>query len=162
MPFLDLLLNIGCVAVIAIIVFGVPAVMYFRNRNEDRSVGKARRPTSRPSPKRGRPITAGGSAAVTPLQEVTAMLQAGASSRSAFGNTVKISTDKGVIFIDGHQTPPSISNDDEPADCTLRMDLSDFVALISGRLDGMSAFMTGRLKVEGSISVAMKLRNVLR
>jgi len=95
------------------------------------------------------------------LQQVTLKLQEGASRRSAFGNTVKICTDQGVIFIDGNRSPPSVSNDDEAADCTLRMDLSDFIALVTGKLDGMSAFMTGRLKIEGNMAVAMKLRNIL-
>jgi putative sterol carrier protein len=156
MPFLDLLLTIGGWALVAAVVFGIPAWMYLQMRSERRPIDKGRPPRSG-----GRSAT-GGAAAAMSLQEVTAMLKEGASRRSAFGNTVKFSTDRGVIFIDGKQTPPSVSNDDKAADCTLKMAFNDFVALISGELDGMSAYMTGKLKIEGDLGVAMKLRDILR
>ncbi len=95
------------------------------------------------------------------LQEITAKMKEGASKKSAFGNTVKFSTDQGVVYIDGNQNPPSVTNDDKAADCTLKMDFSDFTDLIGGKLDGMTAFMTGKLKVEGDMSNAMQLQGVL-
>jgi putative sterol carrier protein len=96
------------------------------------------------------------------LQELTSKMKEGASSKSSFGNTVKFSTDQGVIYIDGTASPPDISNDDKAADCTIKMDFSDFADLIGGKLDGMTAFMTGKLKIEGDMGVAMKLQTILR
>ena len=96
------------------------------------------------------------------LQEITAKMKEGASKKSPFGNTVKFSTDQGVVFIDGNANPPNVSNDDNAADCTIKMDFSDFADLIGGKLDGMSAFMTGKLKIEGDMGVAMKLQSILR
>ncbi|MDP1964748.1 MAG: SCP2 sterol-binding domain-containing protein [Reyranella sp.] len=96
------------------------------------------------------------------LQEITAKMQEGASKKTAFGNTVKFSTDQGVVHIDGMQSPPTITNDDKAADCTIKMDFSDFADLIGGKLDGMTAFMTGKLKIEGDMGVAMKLQTILR
>ena len=96
------------------------------------------------------------------LQELTAKMKEGASKKSAFGNSVKFSTDQGVVYIDGNQTPPAVSNDDKDADCTIKMDFDNFVDLIGGKLDGMSAFMTGKLKIEGDMGVAMKLQSILR
>jgi putative sterol carrier protein len=95
------------------------------------------------------------------LQEITAKMKEGASKKSAFGNTVKFSTDQGVVYIDGNATPPDVSNDDKDADCTLKMDFSDFSDLIDRKLDGMTAFMTGKLKIEGDMGVAMKLQSIL-
>jgi putative sterol carrier protein len=95
------------------------------------------------------------------LQEITAKMKEGASKKSAFGNTVKFSTDQGVVYIDGNATPPNVSNDDKDADCTLKMDFSDFSDLIDRKLDGMTAFMTGKLKIEGDMGVAMKLQSIL-
>ena len=95
------------------------------------------------------------------LQEITAKMKEGASKKSAFGNTVKFSTDQGVVYIDGNATPPDVSNDDKDADCTLKMDFSDFSDLIERKLDGMTAFMTGKLKIEGDMGVAMKLQSIL-
>jgi len=96
------------------------------------------------------------------LQELTAKMKEGASKKSAFGSTVKFATDQGVIYIDGNQSPPAISNDDNAADCTIKMDFGDFADLIGGKLDGMTAFMTGKLKIEGDMGVAMKLQSILR
>ena len=96
------------------------------------------------------------------LQEITAKMNEGASKKTAFGNTVKFSTDQGVVYIDGMQSPPTVTNDDKAADCTLKMDFSDFSDLIGGKLDGMTAFMTGKLKIEGDMGVAMKLQTILR
>jgi putative sterol carrier protein len=96
------------------------------------------------------------------LQEITAKMKDGASKKSAFGNTVKFATDQGVVYIDGNATPPAVSNDDKDADCTLRMDFGDLDDMINGKLDGMTAFMTGKLKIEGDMGVAMKLQSILR
>ena len=96
------------------------------------------------------------------LQEITAKMKEGASSKTAFGNTVKFSTDQGVVYIDGNQTPPVVSNDDKAADCTLSMTFSDFSDLIERKIDGMTAIMTGKLKIDGDMGVAMKLQSILR
>ena len=96
------------------------------------------------------------------LQEITAKMKEGASKKSAFGNSVKVTTDQGVVHIDGNQSPPAVSNDDKAADCTITMDFGDFADLIGGKLDGMTAFMTGKLKIEGDMGVAMKLQSILR
>ncbi len=96
------------------------------------------------------------------LQEITEKMKEGASKKSSFGNTVKFSTDQGVIYIDGNANPPAVSNSDGDADCTVKMAFSDFADLIGGKLDGMTAFMTGKLKIEGDMGVAMKLQSILR
>ncbi|SKA20975.1 Putative sterol carrier protein [Enhydrobacter aerosaccus] len=96
------------------------------------------------------------------LQEITAKMKENAAQKSSFGSTVKFATDQGVIFVDGNANPPVVSNDDKDADCTIKMDFSDFADLIGGKLDGMTAFMTGKLKIEGDMGVAMKLQSILR
>ena len=96
------------------------------------------------------------------LAELTAKMKEGAAKKSPFGNTVKFSTDQGVVFIDGNASPPDVSNDDKAADCTLKMAFADFDDMINGKLDGMTAFMTGKLKIEGDMGVAMKLQSILK
>lgn len=46
-------------------------------------------------------------------------------------------------------------------DVVVRMKDHDFVALNTGRLNGGVAFMTGKLKVKGDMSKAMKLGGLL-
>ncbi len=96
------------------------------------------------------------------LAELTEKMKAGAGSKQGFGNTVKFSTPDGAIYIDGNQNPPAVSNDDNAADCTIKMSLSDLIDMVGGKLDGMTAFMTGKLKIEGDMGVAMKLQSILR
>ena len=43
---------------------------------------------------------------------------------------------------------------------TLTMEAADFVALTSGELDPMAAFMGGKLKVTGDMSLAMKMQSL--
>jgi putative sterol carrier protein len=43
------------------------------------------------------------------------------------------------------------------ADCTLSADAETFRAILDGDLDPTSAFMSGRLRVEGDMGLAMKL-----
>jgi len=42
-------------------------------------------------------------------------------------------------------------------DCTVIMKESDFVDLMTGKLNGQSAFMSGKLKIKGNMALAMKL-----
>ena len=49
----------------------------------------------------------------------------------------------------------------EAADTVLRLSRADLEKLIAGRISPMLAFSTGRLKVEGSKGVAMKLASLL-
>ena len=50
---------------------------------------------------------------------------------------------------------------DEEADTVLRMSSTDLEKLMRGKLSPMLAFSTGRLRVEGSKGVAMKLGSLL-
>lgn len=49
------------------------------------------------------------------------------------------------------------SGDADPFDIALVMDKETVKGLISGELSGMQAFMSGRLKTEGNMMLAMKL-----
>ncbi len=50
---------------------------------------------------------------------------------------------------------------DGAADTTIKVSWSDWEQLASGQMDGMTAFMMGKLKVEGDMSNAMQLQGVL-
>lgn len=42
---------------------------------------------------------------------------------------------------------------------TLGAETTDYVDLVTGKLDGMQAFMQGKLKLQGDINLAMKMTN---
>ena len=58
-----------------------------------------------------------------------------------------------------HGTEAEVDSGKE-ADCTISVDKDDFIALASGNLDPMMAFMSGKLKVAGDMSVAMGLQSI--
>ena len=76
------------------------------------------------------------------------------------GKTVKLDFgDDGTIMLDG--VGNKVSEDDGAADTTIKVAWDDWQAMTDGTLDGMTAFMTGKLKVEGDMSNAMQLQGVL-
>lgn len=69
--------------------------------------------------------------------------------------------DEGVVFVDATQNPPVVSHEDEEADCTLACSLETFQGFMDGSQDPNIAFMMGKLKVKGSMGLAMKLNSIL-
>jgi len=65
----------------------------------------------------------------------------------------------GTIMLDGAAS--QVTEEDGAADTTIRIGWDDWQQLAAGQLDGMTAFMTGKLKVEGDMSNAMQLQGVL-
>jgi putative sterol carrier protein len=79
------------------------------------------------------------------------------------GKKIKIDFggDDGAIMLDGtNNTATDIPSDINAADTTIKVSWDDFQSLASGALDGMTAFMTGKLKVEGDMGNAMQLQGV--
>jgi len=66
---------------------------------------------------------------------------------------------EGAILLDGVNN--QVTEEDADADTTIRVTWEDWQAMASGQLDGMTAFMQGKLKVEGDMSNAMQLQGVL-
>ena len=66
---------------------------------------------------------------------------------------------EGSVMLDG--VGNAVTEDDGPADTTIKVAWEDWQAMRDGTLDGMTAFMQGKLKVEGDMSNAMQLQGVL-
>src|SRR5512138_3194634 len=49
-----------------------------------------------------------------------------------------------------------------PANMTLTADSSDYVKIFTGELDGMQAFMQGKIKLAGDLNLAMKLMQMFK
>ncbi|NJD61919.1 MAG: SCP2 sterol-binding domain-containing protein [Deltaproteobacteria bacterium] len=65
-----------------------------------------------------------------------------------------------VAFTDG---VAAVSRGEAPAPaCTVTMAEGDFLDLVSGKLNGQMAFMTGKLKVAGDFGLALKLESLLK
>ena len=76
------------------------------------------------------------------------------------GKRVKIDFGaEGVAMLDG--VANQVTEEDGAADTTIKVGWDDWQQMAAGQLDGMTAFMMGKLKVEGDMSNAMQLQGVL-
>jgi putative sterol carrier protein len=81
-----------------------------------------------------------------------ALVKAGGTDKSVkfdFG-------DDGQVFASGTEA----TTENNEADCTISVSKGDFISLAEGNLDPMMAFMSGKLKVAGDMSVAMGLQTI--
>ena len=91
-------------------------------------------------------------------QELVAKMQE--NSAWVPGKTVKLDfADQGAVLLDGKNN--QVTEEGGAADTTIKVSWADWEAMAAGQLDGMTAFMTGKLKVEGDMSNAMQLQGVL-
>ena len=76
----------------------------------------------------------------------------------SFDGSVKFDCgEAGLMVIDG----ANVSTEDQETDCTIAVELEDLQAMVAGELDPTSAFMSGKLKVDGDMGMAMSLASVL-
>ena len=77
---------------------------------------------------------------------------------ASFNGTAKFAIDgEGSIVMDSSGARVS----DDPADVTLSADAETFEGMMTGDVNATSAFMTGKLKVDGDMGLAMQLASVL-
>ena len=79
-------------------------------------------------------------------------------SGSVFDGSAKFEIqDEGSIIIDSS----GVRISDDETEVTLSASLETFQEILQGELDSTSAFMTGRLQLDGDMSVAMRLASLL-
>ncbi|MFX0541426.1 SCP2 sterol-binding domain-containing protein [Roseovarius sp. S4756] len=91
------------------------------------------------------------------VNEAVEALNARLTGEPMDGSAKFVVTGEGAIIIDGAGARAS----DAAADVTLTAPADIFLAIVEGDLDPASAFMSGKLDVEGDMSVAMQLGRVL-
>ncbi|NLA04937.1 MAG: SCP2 sterol-binding domain-containing protein [Firmicutes bacterium] len=63
----------------------------------------------------------------------------------------KVADEKAEIVEAAHDNP----------NVTITMDVDDLAKLVAGELNATSAFMAGKLKIKGDMSLAMKLQSII-
>ena len=95
------------------------------------------------------------------LEKLVQEIRRRALQSPQLGYTVKFAlSDLGTIRWDGTRAEPVVDSVDGPADTTIHISEENLEKLISGSLDPTLAYMTGKLKVEGSMGVALKLTSM--
>ncbi|MGR3635054.1 MAG: SCP2 sterol-binding domain-containing protein [Shimia sp.] len=91
------------------------------------------------------------------LEQVVERMQKELQSK-AFDGSLKFDCgDEGVVVLaDG-----TASQQDRDTDCTIKITQDNLIKLLTGKLNPMTGVMTGKLKVSGDMSVAMKLGKLL-
>jgi putative sterol carrier protein len=69
--------------------------------------------------------------------------------------------DNGSFVINAKQSPPVFIEDDSEVSLTLLCEKEVFEGILNGTQDPNIAYMMGKLKIEGSLGLAMKLNAVL-
>ena len=96
------------------------------------------------------------------LQQCTNTLTQKVGADSGLGATLKFDCGSdGVVVIDGKATPNTVDNNNRDTECTVAITLENLTALLSGDLEPVTGFMTGRFSVSGDMSVAMRLNKVV-
>ncbi len=95
------------------------------------------------------------------LKAIVADLNAKSSTIEPIGSRLKFVFDDELIVIDGTGDTNTISTEDVEADCTIRMSLETYGKLQRKEIKPFMATMSGKIKVEGDIAVAAKLKKLM-
>lgn len=96
------------------------------------------------------------------LDAITEQMKTRIGAGGSFKKSVKFDFGAdGLVRIDDKVSPAIVDNANEPTDCTVKVAMADFMEIATGKQNAQMAFMMGKLKVEGDMSVAMQLGSIL-
>ncbi|WP_462247778.1 SCP2 sterol-binding domain-containing protein [Ekhidna sp.] len=92
------------------------------------------------------------------LEEITGKIQKLADKHSGqFAGKANFKFEDGVVHLDDTVSPTVVVNEEREAPFAIKMNADDFNKILTGDLNVMMAFMSGKLKIEGDKGAAMKL-----
>lgn len=91
------------------------------------------------------------------VEAAVTALNARLDGRGIDGSIKFVIEDEGSVLIDEDGARAG----DADADCVMTADSDTFRGILDGELNPTAAFMTGRLKVDGDMGLAMKLGSLL-
>ena len=69
--------------------------------------------------------------------------------------------DQGSWHVDVENGSVTVTQSSEPADCVIATDEQTFLAVVRNEQNPMGAFMTGKIRVEGDMGLALRLRDLV-
>lgn len=96
------------------------------------------------------------------IDAITEQMKARIGAGGNFKKSVKFDFGSdGLVRIDDKVSPAIVDNENADTDCTVKVAMADFMDIASGKQNAQMAFMMGKLKIEGDMSVAMQLGSIL-
>jgi putative sterol carrier protein len=95
------------------------------------------------------------------LDEIESRLRARLADLAAMRSRIKFLIDESPLCLDATQSPPTLTRGDSEADCTITMTGENMLKLLDGQLNPTIAYTLGKLKVQGSMGLALKLSSLL-
>jgi putative sterol carrier protein len=96
------------------------------------------------------------------VDKITEEMRSRVGAHSPIASIIKFDFgEEGVVRIDGKASPTVIDNEDSEADCTVKVSIENFMKIVEGDLNPQMAFMTGKIRVEGDMSLALQLGSLL-
>lgn len=106
--------------------------------------------------------TGNGKTEASGLDAVLEGIKRSAEKADALGNTLKFDFGTEQLYIDGTGEKNLVSAENKDAACLVITSFEDFLALTKGELNPMNAVMSGKVKIKGDMSVAMKLQSLFK
>ncbi|GAB5552638.1 MAG: SCP2 sterol-binding domain-containing protein [Saprospiraceae bacterium] len=94
------------------------------------------------------------------LADVTKIFEDNAAKATGMDKAMKFVLDQGTIHIDFSGDSPSVTNEDKEADCVITTSVETLDGIRTGKVNPMMAVMTGKVKIKGDMSLAMKLQQL--
>lgn len=95
------------------------------------------------------------------LEKITRRIEQLIEGRDPFGFDIRFDLgETGNIFVAGRESPIRVLNSAGAADTVFKVSAENLCAMLDGDLAPMSAYVTGKLKVEGDIGRAMQLSSL--
>ena len=96
------------------------------------------------------------------LEAITEQMQSRVGAGGNFKKSVKFDFGSdGLVRIDDTVSPAVVDNADAPVDCTVKVSMADIMEIANGKQNAQMAFMMGKLKIDGDMSVALQLGSIL-
>jgi putative sterol carrier protein len=83
-----------------------------------------------------------------------------ASEASGMNATIQFNSSTPVHVVVKDGSCSVIDGTSSAADVTITMEDEDLIALLKGELNGMTAFMTGKLQVDGDLMLAQRIATI--
>jgi putative sterol carrier protein len=68
----------------------------------------------------------------------------------------------GTWHVDVENGAVTVTESENPADCVIATDEQTFLAVVGNEQSPMGAFMTGKIRVEGDMGLALRLKDLVR